>query len=209
MKIAIIGAGNVGGTLGKRWARLGHEVVFGVRQPHGEKAQAAVAAAGPGARAAGVAEAAAAGEVVVLATPWGATRSAIDAAGGLAGKIVVDATNPLAGLEGLALGHTTSGGEQVAEWAPEARVVKAFNTTGSNNMESADYAGRKVVMPICGDDAEAKAAVLQLAEEVGFEAVDAGGLKSARLLEPMAMLWIHLAYAQGFGREFGWSIVRR
>jgi predicted dinucleotide-binding enzyme len=209
MKIAIIGAGNVGGALGKRWAALGHEVVFGVRDPGSDKVRAAVAAAGGGARAAGVREAAAGGEVVVLTTPWGATRSAIEAAGDLSGKIVVDCTNPLAGLEGLAIGHTTSAGERVAEWAPGARVVKAFNTTGSNNMENADYGGRKVLMPVCGDDAGAKATVRRLAEEIGFEAVDAGGIASSRLLEPMAMLWIRLAYAQGLGREFGWSIVRR
>ncbi len=209
MRIAIIGAGNVGGALGKRWAEIGHEVVFGARDPASDKVRAAVAAAGAGARAAGVREAAAAGEVVVLATPWDATRSAIEAAGDLTGKIVVDCTNPLAGLEGLAIGHTASAGERVAEWAPGARVVKAFNTTGSNNMEDADYGDRKVLMPLCGDDADAKATVRRLAEEIGFEAVDAGGIDSSRLLEPLAMLWIRLAYAQGFGREFGWSIVRR
>lgn len=209
MKIAIIGAGNVGGALGRRWAALGHRVVFGVRDPGSQKVKKTVDAAGANASAAGVEEAASDAEVVVLTTPWEAARDAIDAAGDLEGKILVDCTNPLAGLEGLAIGHDTSAGEKIAHWAKGARVVKAFNTTGANNMADADYGEREVVMPICGDDADAKAVVAGLAEDIGFEAIDAGDIESARLLEPLAMLWIHLAYAQGFGREFGWSIVRR
>ncbi|HEY1379851.1 MAG TPA: NAD(P)-binding domain-containing protein, partial [Gemmataceae bacterium] len=135
MKIGIIGAGNVGGTLGRGWAKHGHDVFFGVRRPDDEKTRQLVAAVGPRARAGTVAEAAAFGEVVVLATPWPATEAAVRSAGDLAGKAVIDCTNPLKpDFSGLALGFSTSGAEQVARWAAGARVVMAFNTTGFNVM---------------------------------------------------------------------------
>ncbi|MBI2468125.1 MAG: NAD(P)-binding domain-containing protein, partial [Candidatus Rokubacteria bacterium] len=107
MKIAIIGAGNVGGTLGTAWAAKGHDVVFGVRDPREAKVQELLRATGGKARAASVREAAAAAELVLLATPWGAAQDALRAAGDLKGKILVDATNPLKpDFSGLALGHT-------------------------------------------------------------------------------------------------------
>jgi predicted dinucleotide-binding enzyme len=118
MRIGIIGTGNVGSALGTGWAAKGHTVVFGVRNPGDAKVQPAVTAAGGATRAATVKEAAADAEVVVLATPWGATQDAIKAAGSLSGKIVIDATNPLkTDLSGLAVGYTTSAGEEVAKWA--------------------------------------------------------------------------------------------
>ncbi len=147
MKIAVIGAGNVGGTLGTAWAAKGHEVVLGVRNPRDARVQALVAAAGGKARAASVREAAAAADVVLLAIPWDATKDAVEAAGSLAGKIVVDATNPLRpDLSGLALGHTTSAGEQVARWAPGARVVKAFNTIGAQHMADPRFGAERASM---------------------------------------------------------------
>src|SRR4051794_13987718 len=131
MKIGIIGAGNVGGTVGRRWAARGPDVLFGVRHPDDDKTRRLVAAVGPRARAGTVAAAASFGEVVVLATPWPATESAVRAAGDLAGKAVIDCTNPLTpDVSGLEVGFGTSGAEQVARWAAGARVVKAFNTTG-------------------------------------------------------------------------------
>lgn len=115
MKIGIIGAGNVGSALGRGWAAKGHEIAFGVRNPGDAKTQEAVKATGGRARAASVREAASGAEVLVLATPWGAVQDAIQAAGDLAGKILVDATNPLKpDLSGLAVGHTTSAAEEVA-----------------------------------------------------------------------------------------------
>jgi predicted dinucleotide-binding enzyme len=167
-------------------------------------------ACGPGAKAGSPAEAAAFGEVVVLATPWPATQAALQSAGSLAGKIVIDCTNPLrADLSGLEIGHTTSGAEQVAGWARGAKVFKAFNTTGFNNMADPVINSIPTVMFICGDDEAARPAVLQLATDLGFDAVDAGKLTQARLLEPWAMLWIHLAYQGNVGREFGFALLRR
>ena len=210
MNITIIGAGNVGGTLGRRWAQNGHHVTFGVRDPQSPKVQEVLRAAGANARATSVREAAAAAECILLATPWTATQDVIQTAGNLSGKIVVDCTNPLApGLRGLALGHTTSGGEQVANWAAGARVVKAFNMTGAKNMANPAYGAQQVTMFICGDDTEAKATVGRLAAELGFEVIDTGPLTTARYLEPLAMLWIHLAYVQGLGPDFAFKIIQR
>jgi predicted dinucleotide-binding enzyme len=210
MKIGIFGAGNVGGTLGRAWARAGHEVFFGVPRPGDAKTQELLAGVGPKARAGTVAEAAAAGEVIVLATPWPATRDAVRSAGDLAGKVVVDCTNPLKeDFTGLALGFTTSGAEQVAEWAKGAKVYKAFNQTGFNIMGNPAFDGRRAVMFVCGDDDAHKPTVLRLVTDVGFEAIDAGGLAVARLLEPYGMLWIHLALTRGLGRDFAFILHRR
>jgi NADPH-dependent F420 reductase len=210
MKIAIIGAGNVGGTLGRAWAKKGHDIFFGVRHPQDDKTRRLVQFIGTKAQAGTVAEAAAFGEVVVLATPWQATEAAIRAAGDLRGKTVLDCTNPLKpDVSGLEVGFTTSGAERVAQWATGAKVFKAFNTTGSNNMADPVINGIRTVMFVCGDDEAAKPAVLQLASDIGFDAVDAGKLEQARLLEPWAMLWISLAFRGKVGREFGFALLRR
>jgi NADPH-dependent F420 reductase len=213
MKIAVIGTGNVGGTLGKRWARAGHEVAFGARDPAETKVTALVRESGPGARAASVAEASRRAEVVVLAVPWDNAREALAAAGDLRGRVLIDATNPLVmtpeGLrQGLVIGHTTSAAEQVARWAEGARVVKAFNTTGWQNMADPVYNSQGLSMLLCGD-AEAKKVVSGLARQLGFEPVDVGPLRSARYLEAVAMLWIDMAVLQGFGTNFGFQVVKR
>jgi 8-hydroxy-5-deazaflavin:NADPH oxidoreductase len=210
VKIGTIGAGSVGGTLGRAWAAKGHDVVFGVRDPRGPKVQELVRATGGKARAASPAEAAAHGEVVLLATPWAAAQAALRGAGDLRGKILVDATNPLEpDLSGLALGHTTSAGEEVARWAPGARVVKAFNTIGAQHVANPRFGAEKASMLVCGDDLGAKETVLGLAEVLGFDPVDAGPLRQARLLEPLAMLWISLAYAYGHGPDIAFKLLRR
>jgi predicted dinucleotide-binding enzyme len=210
MKIAVIGIGNVGGTLGPAWAKAGHEVIFGVREPNSEKVKNLLERTGHNAQAVGVAEAAAAADIIVFATPWSGTREAIEAAGNLAGKLVVDCTNPIApDLKGLSIGTTTSAGEQVALWAEGAKVVKAFNTTGSGNMASPKYRSQPVTMFICSDDPEAREAVAQLAKDVGFEPCITGPLYHARYFEPMAMLWVDMAYLQGRGPEFAYKLLSR
>ena len=123
MTIGIIGAGNVGGTLGTGWAKKGHSILFGVPDLSSPSVKAALERAGASAKAGSVADAGAC-EVVVLATPWEATQSAIQNAGNLTGKVVLDCTNPLLpDLSGLALGTTTSGGEQVAGWESETILL--------------------------------------------------------------------------------------
>jgi NADPH-dependent F420 reductase len=210
MKIGIIGSGNVGGALGSRWAKLGHEVVFGTRNPESGDAQKLAARASGKTSAATLADAANDCEVLLLATPWPATQQIISGLGNLNGKILIDATNPLLpDLSGLTHGATTSGAEQVAAWARGAQVVKAFNTVGANIMADPSFEGHRPVMFYCGDDAEAKQVVKKLIDELVFEAIDAGPLIQARLLEPCAQLWISLAYAQGLGREFAFELLRR
>jgi len=211
MKIAIIGAGNVGGTLGKLWAAKGHEIVFGVPDPNEKKYREVAQAAGGKTRTASVKEAAAFGDAVMLATPWPATKDAINSAGDLKGKIVVDCTNPLApDLSGLMLGTTNSAGEEVGRWAKGAKVVKAFNTIGAPNFGNPQFGSEKASMFICGDDAGAKSAVGKLAAELGFDVVDAGPLTASRMLEPLAMLWIHLAFKQEMGPTgHGFKLLRR
>ena len=214
MKIAVIGAGNVGGTLGKRWARAGHQIAFGARDPAEAKVAALVRESGPSARAAPVPEAVRQADVVVLSVPWGNAQEALAAAGDLRGRILIDATNPVPltpeGLrQGLVIGHTTSGAEEIARWTQGARVVKAFNTTGFQNMADPAYGSQRLSMLICGDDAEAKKVAADLAQQLGFEPVDVGPLRSARYLEAVAMLWIDMAILQGFGTNFGFRVIKR
>ena len=124
-------------------------------------------------------------------------------------KFVIDCINPFKpDLSGLEIGHTLSGAEKVAEWAKGAKVFKAFNTTGANIMADPVIHGIRTVMLVCGDDEAAKPVVLRLANDVGFDVVDAGKLKQARLLEPWAMLWVSLAFG-AVGRDFGFALLRR
>ncbi len=210
MKIGVIGSGNVGGTVGVRWAENGHSVVLSSRNPRSEEMKALVAKASGSVRAATVEEAVQASDILLLATPWPATRDAIEGMGDLTGKIVIDATNPLLpDLTGLECGTTTSGGEQVAAWAHGAKVVKAMNTVGYNIMAQPAFGAELPALFYCGDNPDAKRTVKSLVEELGFEGLDAGPLRQARLLEPFALLWISLAYPQGYGREIAFKLLRR
>lgn len=177
MNLAIIGAGNVGGALGKSWARAGHRIVYGVREP---------------------------------------TEAALRGAGDLRGKVLIDCTNPLKftpgiGLE-LAFGFSESGAERVAGWATGAKVVKAFNTYGWENFADARYpnaAGLKPVMFQAGDDASAKLTVAGLAGDIGFDVFDTGGLRAARELEPLALIWIREAMSGARSANFTWARLTR
>jgi predicted dinucleotide-binding enzyme len=183
-------------------------VVFGVRNTG--KPEVVKLVEETGARAASVAAAAEAAEVVVLAMPWGGAQDVIRAAGGLSGKIVFDCINPLkSDLSGLDTGSARSAAEQVAAWAPGARVVKVFNSTGAGNMADPQYGGDRATMLYCGDDKGAKEVAAQIAADLGFEPVDAGPLSAAYLLEHFAMLWIHLAYGAGMGRNIAFKLMRR
>jgi predicted dinucleotide-binding enzyme len=209
MKIAVIGTGSVGGTLGRRWAELGHSIRFGVRDLGDSDARALVGRIKGEARLASVPEAVRDADVVVLATPYGANAAAIAAAGDLAGKILIDVTNPLKPDLSLAVGFDSSGAEQVAKLAPRARVYKAMNQVGFEVMADPSILTGKPVMFVAGDDADGKRVVLDLVAALGFEAVDAGTLSVARLLEPYAALWIHLMARTKMGRQFAFGLLRR
>ncbi len=207
MRIAVIGAGKVGTAIGKGWVAAGHEVRYGVRQPNDAK-YASLGRdhlASPG-------DAAAWAEVVVLATPWNVTIDTVRSLGSLAGKIVLDCSNPLTmGSDGLTLafGHTTSAGEQVAEVAAGAAVFKTLNQTGADNMAAVREFSPAPVMFAAGDDAARKPTVLTLLRDLGFDAIDGGPLRNARLLEAYAMLWIDQAMKRGQGRNFAFALAHR
>jgi 8-hydroxy-5-deazaflavin:NADPH oxidoreductase len=209
MKIAVIGAGNVGSALGTAWAKAGHAIIFGVRDVN--KPELKSLCAQIGATAAPSAEAARQGDVVVLALPWNTAEGAVKSLGDLTGKIVIDTMNPLAmtdGALGLDRGFTTSASETVASWLPDAKVVKTFNQVGANMMTQAHRFETRPVMFLAGDDDAAKRIVSQLVGEIGFEPLDAGGLKQARILEPLAMVWINQTVARGFGRDWAFGVLR-
>jgi hypothetical protein len=216
MNIAIIGAGNVGGSLGKNWAKAGHTIIFGVRQPGQGKTQPPLAAIGGAATSRLVPDAVRSAEVIVLATPWNAVPDVISTMGDVRGKIIIDCTNPLSlnteGSLSLSVGSTTSGAEEIAQLAAGARVAKAFNTYGWENFADSNYPGYGEVKPVmfyCSDDDEAKEVVEKLARDLGFEPVDTGGLGMARSLEPLALLWIRLAVRRGRNPNFTWAMLRR
>jgi 8-hydroxy-5-deazaflavin:NADPH oxidoreductase len=207
MRIAIIGAGNVGSALGRGWLGAGEDIVFGVPNPADPKYNAL-----PKERLRIPPEAARNAEIIVLATPWQATEAAVKSLGDLSGKIIIDCTNPLGmgpdGLE-LVLGHTTSGGEQVAAWAPGAAVFKTLNQIGAKNMDKAPLFPVRPVMFVAGDDESTKPLVMSLIAKLGFEMSDAGPLRIARLLEAYGMLWIDQALNRGRGQSFAFAIVDR
>ncbi|MGJ3252281.1 MAG: NADPH-dependent F420 reductase [Elainellaceae cyanobacterium] len=214
MNIGIIGTGSVGGTLGRILARCGHSVTFGTRDPQNEKVQSLLATINGTADATDIATAVASSEVVILAIPWNATQEAIASAGDLSGKILIDATNPIEmtpeGLaKGLLTGHTTSAAEELAQLAPGAVVIKAFNTIGASQFETPLFGTIRATGFICGDDLDAKQVVASLVEEVGFDVLDVGNLSQARLLEPLGMTWIHLAFLRGLGQEFAVTVIKR
>jgi predicted dinucleotide-binding enzyme len=207
VKVAILGSGNVGSALGAGWLRAGHQVTFGVRD---EGSNARQVARELGAAAAPLARAVEAADAVVLAVPWPAVAETLAAAGNLHNKVLLDCTNPLLpDLAGLELGLTDSGAERVAAWSKGARVVKIFNTTGANNMLEPRIGASAITMLYAGNDAEAKQVAAHLARDLGFAPLDAGPLTAARMLEPLALLWIALAYKQGLGTDFAFNVVRR
>jgi predicted dinucleotide-binding enzyme len=208
MNIAIIGAGKVGGALAKRWEEAGHRVWVGARDPQSEKTRLYALSVGENVRVTGVAEAAAEADALLLATPWDKASIALKAAGDLTDKILMDATNPLLPGGKVSIGFNTSAAEEIAQWTG-ARVVKAFSTTGVANMIRPDYDGMKTDIFICGDDFEAKETVCDLIHDLGLNPIDCGPLYMARNLEPLAALWVYLAYNAGYGPDFMFKLVHR
>jgi predicted dinucleotide-binding enzyme len=199
MKVLVIGAGNMGSGFVKQLSAAGHTVSVTAR----DTAKAAsLAAQYPGATAVAAAGSADGQDVVILATGYGDAATALQSVGNLQGKLVVDITNPLtADYMGLTLGHSTSAAEEIAKAISGAHVVKAFNTVLAqvlgNGAKLGD--GSTATVFYAGDNDLAKATVKALAESLGFATADAGGLKNARYLEPVAGLNIYFAYGAGKG----------
>jgi predicted dinucleotide-binding enzyme len=202
LRIGVVGSGQVGRSLAGGLAAHGHEVTIGTRVPEENDDLQAWAAQHDGVAIGSFAGAAEAGELVVLATRGTAVEQAIATAGPqhFAGKVVIDATNPLdfsGPTPAMAVGHTDSGGEIVQRALPEARVVKAFNTVNSGLMVDPGLPGGPHPMFIAGDDADAKATVAALLDDVGWEAFDVGGIEQARQLEALVLLWVAVGQRRG------------
>jgi predicted dinucleotide-binding enzyme len=199
MNIAIIGTGNIGSGLATVVAKTNNSVVVADRKG-GEELAARLKEQGLLVQATDIKNAVAGAEIVILAVPYGAVAGLADAAD-FTGKIVVDVTNPVTDdFSGLQLGHETSAAEEIEKAFKGARVVKAFNTVFAQiYAEGLTLGGKPVQTFVAADDASAKAAVLALANEVGFDARDAGALKNARYIEPLAYLNIQFGYMLGRG----------
>lgn len=193
VKVGVLGSGDVGRVLAGGFLKLGHAVKIGSRDP--EKLREWAAKAGEGASTGTFAEAAAFGDVIVLATHGMATENAIElaGAGNFDGKVVMDATNPLdfsSGGPQLAIGFNDSLGERIQRAVPKAHVVKAFNTVGNASMIDPQYPGGPPTMFIAGNDADAKKLITQLCQHWGWEVSDLGGIECSRHLEPLCMVWV-------------------
>lgn len=190
MTIGIIGNGNVGSALQRGLARAGHD--------------ARAVGNDPGA----VRELADTADLIVLAVPFPALDDVVRELGDAAdGKVIIDVTNALTPEYKLAVGFDTSGAEELQKKLPRAKVVKAFNTVFAQHMDSGELNGEKLAALIAADDADAKQTVLDLATAIGFDAVDAGALQNARLLEPMALQNITLGFMLGMGTGIGFRLV--
>jgi predicted dinucleotide-binding enzyme len=189
-KVAIIGDGNVGNALGRGASRAGHEVRIVGKDPAATR------------------EAATWADLVMLAVPFGAIDAVVETARGqLEGKVVVDVTNALTEDMNLALGFTTSGAEELQKKLPGARVAKAFNTVFAQHMDTGKLGDQRLTAFVAADDAGAKQTVLELARELGFDAVDAGPLRNARLVEPFGFFNIQLGYVLGLGTQIGFKLL--
>ena len=210
MKLGVIGSGNIGKGIGSWAAKLGYEVTFSAKNDAGAKA--AAQAAGHGAKAASVRGAVETADLLLLAVPYGAVKDIVSQLGPLLrGKTMIDATNALSSdFSSLTLGFTTSAAEEIAKLIPDAHVVKAFNTVFAQIYASQNpkIQGKAVSVFVAGDNKEATEKVQALITKMGFDVVNAGPLKSARTIEPLAMLNIALGYGQGLGTSIGFALLR-
>lgn len=198
MNITIIGTGNMGAGLAAALVQSGHAVSLGARDP--AKAVALAEKLGHGVVGGGIQAAAKLADLVILALPFGAYADAVRQADGLAGKVVVDISNPIsADFRSLVIGHTSSAAEELQKLAPKARVIKAFNTIFSTLLDQEARVGQTLQVFVAGDDGAAKAAVSEVARSMAFEPVDAGPLTNSRFLEPVGEMNIHFGFFLGKG----------
>jgi 8-hydroxy-5-deazaflavin:NADPH oxidoreductase len=210
MKLAVIGSGNIGKSIGAWASRVGYEVIFSSKNL--EHAKDAARIAGKNSKADSILEAVAQADLVLLSVPYITVKEVLSEIGFLAnGKALIDVTNALSSdYTSLAVGFTTSAAEEIQKLVPGAKVVKAFNTIFAQVYASQNpgIKGNKVSVFYAGDDNDSKSKVANLIAKMGFDAVDCGPLKSARILEPLALLNISLGYSLGHGTNIGFSFLR-
>jgi predicted dinucleotide-binding enzyme len=190
--VAIVGTGDMGDSLGPRFAELGYRVVYGSRRPDSVDTVALVERTGHGATAASQADAAQAGDIVVLAVPWPAMEKVARSLGDLTGKIVIDLSMPFTqGKDGYPeMLVDSSSGQLIQNWNPGARVVKAFATLGSEIIDEPRKLGGPVTVPLASDDREAKETVGRIVAKMGFDPVDFGPIRMAREMEIMQLIYM-------------------
>ena len=207
MKIGIIGAGDVGGTLGKSWRQRKHDIMFGVRNLQSQNVQR-LAQMDKSLTFGNINDAVAFGDVILFAIPWTSIEETVRGRN-LSGKIVIDPTNPLTpDLRQLAF-DDSSVAERIANLAKGAKVVKAFNTIGAKTLNNLIFGSNRADLFLCGDDTPSKRVVGELAADIGFDVVDIGSLANARMLENLALLWIELALRQELGPNIAFKLLRR
>ncbi|MDQ0897472.1 NADPH-dependent F420 reductase [Paenibacillus sp. V4I7] len=199
MKIASIGSGNIGGTLGKQWAALEHRVMFGSRDPHSEKMKLLLQVVGANAQAGTIMEAVAFGEVILLAVLPSDVERVLAEAGDLDGKILINCTNRYDG---------TSSDAEVRRLARNARVVRAFHMLPWEVLANPRYEAGTATAFLSGDDPAAVEVVAKLASDIGLDPVEIGGPDAmAKAETAIGMIWSILA--PKFGREYSLSVLRR
>ena len=196
--IAIIGTGRVATAIGRHWIAAGHAVTFGTRTPTPAKADELVRTMGRKVTVAAIRDAAISAAIVFLAVPYRVAQETLADMGDLAGKILIDPTNPPANLVNgypLPSNPSLSAAEQIQSWVPGTKVVKALNTLNHLVMANPKMAGGPVTVAICGDDADAKARVVKLIAQTGLEPLDVAPLIGARLIEGLARIFSGYRYA--------------
>ena len=201
--IAIIGTGDVARALGPEFAAQGHTIVYGSRSPESDKARDLVAETGGDASVRTQSESVIGADIVVLAVPGMLVGEITEGLGDLSGKIIIDPTNPLQ-RDGLRLSHgaDTSNAEIIQDIAPDAHVVKAFNTLNWKTMIDPASSGGPVSIPLAGNNKSAKETVAAMVAGMDLEPIDVGGVESARWVEGMLILWINNRYSDRDSFEF-------
>jgi 8-hydroxy-5-deazaflavin:NADPH oxidoreductase len=201
MRIAVIGAGNIGGALARKWAAAGHQVTLGLRDPNNPKARQLVNQLGPGARSAAIGEAIVDADVVAFAIPGKSMAETVSSLGAeLDGKIVIDATNNIGA-------SSFNSCATISAAAPRASVYRAFNIYGWENFDSPGYGGQSADLLYAGADGDGRAQVEQLISDVGLRPVCLGGLDKVGLVDSILPLWFTLATEGKLGRHFAFKIV--
>lgn len=210
MRVGIIGVGNVGSTLGRLWSAFGYEIVFGARDPDSERVASLLKECGKHASALTVKEVFACTKTILLAVRSEDFVDVIAEADDLNGTVLIDCTTPMERkTHRPLLDWNESSAERLAKLAKGAAVVKCFDTTGVEVMGDPCFDGLKASLFYCGDDADSKGRVRELAEKIGFECIDAGPLRASRYLEALSAFWVFLAFEQGFGEDFSFKLLRR
>ncbi len=203
MKIAILGAGNIGRTLGEKWAAAGHEVVFGVRDVGSPKVAEATAATGGQVKGVSTTDAIQFGEVVLFAIPWGAVAPVVSGhQEALGSKILIDATNQFGA-------PVVNNLEAFETYAPTAQVFRAYNSLGWEVFESPEFGSLVIDLFYTGPDGAARTQMEGLIRDSGLEPVWVGDNDRVQLVDNIGSLWVTLAYGQGYGRGMAFKLLSR